>query len=89
MRFADQFDFADWVDLRFRGVEELDLEDFLADSREFARLVGRLAFLPFCNKKERVERVLKKEILEITIPRNFKKSDGSSIRSVPVRGVVT
>ena len=54
-----------------------------------AVLVALLPFLPLLDKKERVERVLEKEILEITIPRNFKKIDGSSIRFVPVRGVVT
>ena len=40
------------------------------------------------DKKERVEIVLIEEILEIAIPRNFKKI-GSSIRFGPVRGVVT
>ena len=36
-----------------------------------AVLVALLPFLPLFDKKERVDRVLKKEILEITIPRNF------------------
>ena len=67
-------------------LEELDFEGFLGNSSELEHL---LALLPLLDKKERVERVLMEEILEITIPRNFKKIGGSSIRFGPVRGVVT